>query len=77
MIRERRSRQKEVVSSLRPHTDDGSGSSGTGNSLPFPVYEEETELYSNEKSKKELGMAYTSFQEGMKKTYRAFKGVFV
>lgn len=45
--------------------------------LPFPVYEEETELYSNEKSKKELGMVYTSFQEGMKKTYRAFKGVFV
>lgn len=44
--------------------------------LPFAVYEEETELYSNEKSKKELGMVYTSFQEGMKKTYRAFKGVF-
>lgn len=44
--------------------------------LPFAVYEEETELYSNEKSKKELGMVYISFQEGMKKTYRAFKGVF-
>lgn len=44
--------------------------------LPFAVYEEETELYSNEKSKKELGMVYTSFQEGMKKTYQAFKGVF-
>lgn len=44
--------------------------------LPFAVFEEETELYSNEKSKKELGMVYTSFQEGMKKTYRAFKGVF-
>lgn len=44
--------------------------------LPFAVYEEETELYSNEKSKKELGMVYTSFHEGMKKTYRAFKGVF-
>lgn len=44
--------------------------------LPFAVYEGETELYSNEKSKKELGMVYTSFQEGMKKTYRAFKGVF-
>lgn len=47
-----------------------------GITLPFAVYEEETELYSNEKSKKELGMVYTSFQEGMKKTYRAFKGVF-
>lgn len=44
--------------------------------LPFAVHEEETELYSNEKSKKELGMVYTSFQEGMKKTYQAFKGVF-
>lgn len=44
--------------------------------LPFAVYEEETELYSNEKSKKELGMVYTSFEEGMKKTYQAFKGVF-
>lgn len=44
--------------------------------LPFAVFEEETELYSNEKSKKELGMVYTSFQEGMKKTYQAFKGVF-
>lgn len=44
--------------------------------LPFAVYEEETELYSNEKSKKELGMVYISFQEGMKKTYQAFKGVF-
>lgn len=44
--------------------------------LPFAVYEEETELYSNEKSKKELEMVYTPFQEGMKKTYQAFKGVF-
>lgn len=44
--------------------------------LPFAVYEEETELYSNEKSKKDLGMIYTPFQEGMNKTYRAFKGVF-
>ena len=44
--------------------------------LPFAVYEEETELYSNEKSKKELEMVYTSFEEGMKKTYQAFKGVF-
>lgn len=44
--------------------------------LPFAVYEEETELYSNEKSKKDLGMVYTPFQDGMNKTYRAFKGVF-
>ncbi len=44
--------------------------------LPFPVTEAETELYSNEKSKRELGMVYTGFPEGMAKTYRAFKGVF-
>lgn len=44
--------------------------------LPFPISEAETELYSNEKSKKELGMNYTSFAEGMARTYRAFRGVF-
>lgn len=44
--------------------------------LPFPVSEAESELYSNEKSKKELGMSYTSFAEGMARTYRAFRGVF-
>lgn len=44
--------------------------------LPFPVYQEETELYSNEKSKKELGIFYTPLLQGMEKTYEAFKGVF-
>ena len=44
--------------------------------LPFPVAEEETELCSNEKGKKELGISYTDFSEGMAKTYRAFKGVY-
>lgn len=44
--------------------------------LPFPVTEEETELYSNEKSKAELGIQYTSIVEGMAKTYRAFKNVY-
>ncbi len=44
--------------------------------LPFPVTEEETELCSNEKGKKELGINYTDFAEGMAKTYRAFKGVY-
>ena len=44
--------------------------------LPFSVMEAESELYSNEKSKKELGMSYTGFAEGMARTYRAFKGVF-
>ncbi len=44
--------------------------------LPFPVAEEESELCSNEKSKRELGIRYTDFAEGMAKTYRAFKGVY-
>ncbi len=44
--------------------------------LPFPATEEETELCSNEKSKRELGISYTSFSEGMARTYRAFKGVY-
>lgn len=44
--------------------------------LPFPVLEEETELYSNAKSKAVLGMEYTSLTEGMEKTYRAFYSVY-
>ena len=44
--------------------------------LPFPVHAEETEEYSNEKSKRELGLEYTSLTEGITRTYRAFAGVF-
>lgn len=44
--------------------------------LPFAVQENETHLCSNEKSKRELGMEYTSLEAGMTKTYRAFYGVF-
>lgn len=44
--------------------------------LPFPLTAEETELYSNEKSVRELGLRYTPFSEGIKKTYNAFKHVF-
>jgi nucleoside-diphosphate-sugar epimerase len=45
--------------------------------VPFPATEAETELCDNEKSKRELGMVYIDFQEGMKKTYHAFRGVFL
>lgn len=45
--------------------------------LPFPVTEEESELYSNEKSKTELGIRYTELSAGMAKTYRAFKNVYL
>lgn len=44
--------------------------------VPFPATQEETELCSNEKSKRELGMEYTDFREGMKRTYNAFRRVF-
>lgn len=44
--------------------------------LPFAVQEIETHLCNNEKSKRELGMEYTSLEAGMTKTYRAFYGVF-
>ena len=44
--------------------------------LPFPVNAEETEEYTNEKSKRELGLVYTPLLEGMSRTYRAFAGVF-
>ena len=44
--------------------------------VPFPATAAETELCSNEKSKSELGMEYTDFKEGMRRTFRAFKNVF-
>lgn len=44
--------------------------------LPFAVRESETELYDNARSVQELGMTYTSFEEGMGRTYRAFRNVF-
>ncbi len=44
--------------------------------VPFPATEQETLLCSNEKSKRELGMIYTDFPEGMRRTYHAFKRVY-
>ncbi|MCH5262698.1 MAG: NAD-dependent epimerase/dehydratase family protein [Lachnospiraceae bacterium] len=45
--------------------------------IPFPATAAETELCSNEKSKRELGLKYTDFAEGMRRTFRAFKHVFI
>lgn len=45
--------------------------------IPFPATAAETELCSGEKSIRELGMEYTDLQEGMRRTYRAFKNVFL
>lgn len=43
--------------------------------LPFPVYGDETELCSNERGKRELGLVYLPLSEGMARTYRAFANV--
>lgn len=44
--------------------------------LPFPVFAAETQECSNEKGKRELGLSYIPFSEGMARTFRAFEGVF-
>lgn len=38
-----------------------------GAPMPFPLMKEETELYSNEKSKRELGLEYVSLVEGLRR----------
>lgn len=44
--------------------------------VPFPATAAETELCDNTKSRAELGMQYICFEEGMRRTYRAFRNVF-
>lgn len=44
--------------------------------IPFPATAQETELCSNEKSKRELGIEYIDFAEGIRRTYQAFKHVY-
>lgn len=41
--------------------------------VPFPLTKEENELYSGQKSMDELGINYTSLEEGMRKTFHATK----
>lgn len=45
--------------------------------VPFPATAQETELCDNGKSRRELGMIYTDFQEGMQRTYHAFRNVYL
>ena len=45
--------------------------------VPFPATAAETHLCDNDKGKRELGVFYTDFEEGMRRTYRAFRNVFV
>ena len=44
--------------------------------LPFPLTEEESELYRGDRITRELGLVYTPFPEGMEKTWKAFKSVY-
>ena len=44
--------------------------------LPFPLVASEDELYIGTKIVRDLGLAYTPFEEAMEKTYVAFKGVY-
>ena len=45
--------------------------------VPFPATAAETHLCDNTKGKEQLGLSYTDFEEGMRKTYRAFRNVYV
>ncbi|MBP3256254.1 MAG: NAD-dependent epimerase/dehydratase family protein [Clostridia bacterium] len=43
---------------------------------PFPLLEEETEIYDGSKIVEECDFTYTSLEEGMRKTFNAFKNVY-
>ncbi len=44
--------------------------------LPFPLTEEESELFDGSRITEELGFSYTPIEEGMEKTYTAFRPVY-
>lgn len=68
---------QQMSQALQPIDLTASQAQEQGIPLPFPVFEQETELCDNTKSKEELGVSYTLLEEGMKKTYKAFRGVFL
>lgn len=45
--------------------------------IPFPATAAETHLCDNTKGKEQLGLSYTDFEEGMRRTYRAFRNVYI
>lgn len=45
--------------------------------VPFPATAAEAHLCDNARGKTEIGMIYTDFEEGMRRTYRAFRNVYV
>lgn len=44
--------------------------------VPFPATAAETHLCDNRKGKRELSLEYTDFEEGMRRTYSAFRHVY-
>jgi len=44
--------------------------------LPFPLLEDESELFIAKKSKEQLGITYTPLKIGLEKAYNAFKSVY-
>ena len=44
--------------------------------LPFPLIPDEDEVFDGSRIAAELGLKYTSFEDGMRKTFVAFKSVF-
>lgn len=44
--------------------------------LPFPLTEEESELFDGSKIVRDLGFAYSDLKESMKLTFQAFRGVY-
>lgn len=45
--------------------------------LPFPLTEEESELFDGSKIVRELGASYTGFSEALGATYRAMRGIYL
>jgi len=60
----------EEVEITVPQAEEG------GFPLPYETTRAGSQLCSNEKSKRELGMTYLSLEEGMSRTYRAFANVY-
>lgn len=45
--------------------------------VPFPATAAEIHLCDNSRGKEKLGISYTDFEEGMRRTYRAFRNVYM
>lgn len=68
--------EPEVTAALQEVETTVEEAEAQGVPIPFPARAQETELCDNAKSREELGMVYTDFQEGIRRTYRAFRNVY-